>query len=287
MKKSPLHATLQLSMGEYIDAFASLVYEHYQRAMSDDVLFQELSLSDEEQARFSVEYSTVLLVMATLAFKVKPKLTTEKYRDRIQQRMAESAYKKILGDADEQTISGCMTFYETKVKIFSQICTNLSSTVSANRQKDVVGFARYLADKVITPSRRTYVHVTVYEEVGHGGAASVPEGVTEAISVDMGCVGEGLSCTERQTSICAKDSGGPYSYQVVGKLIDAAKRMGADYAVDVYPHYGSDVEVTLHAGHDIRHGLIGAGVYASHGYERSHIDGVYNTLKVLCGYLNV
>ena len=106
MKKSPLHATIQLSMGEYIDAFASLVYEHYQRAMSDDVLFQELSLSDEEQARFSVEYSTVLLVMATLAFKVKPKLTTEKYRDRIRQRMAESAYKKILGDADEQTISG-------------------------------------------------------------------------------------------------------------------------------------------------------------------------------------
>ena len=35
----------------------------------------------------------------------------------------------------------------------------------------------------------------------------------------------------------------------------------------------------------IRHGLIGAGVYASHGYERSHVDGVWNTLKVLAGYL--
>mgnify|MGYP000192395214 FL=1 len=69
--------------------------------------------------------------------------------------------------------------------------------------------------------------------------------------------------------------------------IDAAKKMGADYAVDVYPHYGSDVDVTLRAGFDIRHGLIGAGVYASHGYERSHIDGVYNTLKVICGYLDV
>ena len=151
----------------------------------------------------------------------------------------------------------------------------------------LLGFAKYLSDNRITPSRRTYVHVTVYEEVGHGGAASVPEGVTEAISVDMGCVGDGLSCTERQVSICAKDSGGPYSYEVVSKLIDAAKRTEADYAVDVYPHYGSDVEVTLQAGHDVRHGLIGAGVYASHGYERSHIDGVYNTLKVLCGYLNV
>ena len=151
----------------------------------------------------------------------------------------------------------------------------------------LLGFAKYLADHEIIPARRTYIHITVYEEVGHGGASNVPEGVTEAISVDMGCVGEGLRCTERQVSICAKDSAGPYSYEVVGKLIDAAKKTGADYAVDVYPFYSSDVDVTLGAGFDLRHGLIGPGVYASHGYERSHIDGVYNTLKVLCGYLNV
>ena len=61
-----------------------------------------------------------------------------------------------------------------------------------------------------------------------------------------------------------------------GKLIDAAKREEADYAVDIYPHYGSDVEATLRAGNDVLHGLIGAGVYASHGYERSHKDGVEN-----------
>ena len=151
----------------------------------------------------------------------------------------------------------------------------------------LLGFAKYLSDNKIIPSRRVYAHVTVYEEVGHGGSASVPAGVTEAISVDMGCVGNGLQCTEKQVSICAKDSGGPYSYDVVGKLIDAAKKTGADYAVDVYPFYGSDVEATLRAGNDIRHGLIGAGVYASHGYERSHMDGVMNTLKVLCGYLDV
>ena len=151
----------------------------------------------------------------------------------------------------------------------------------------LLGFAKYLADNKIAPKRKTWVHVTVYEEVGHGGSGSVPEGVTEAISVDMGCVGNGLQCTEKQVSICAKDSGGPYSYEVVGKLIEAAKKTGADYAVDVYPFYGSDVEATLRAGFDIRHSLIGAGVYASHGYERSHIDGVFNTLKVLCGYLEV
>ena len=148
----------------------------------------------------------------------------------------------------------------------------------------LLGFARYLSENSITLKRRTYAHVTVYEEVGHGGSGSVPQGVTEAISVDMGCVGSGLSCTEKQVSICAKDSGGPYSYEVVGKLIDAAKATEADYAIDIYPMYGSDVEATLRSGYDIRHGLIGPGVYASHGYERSHMDGVYNTLKVLVGY---
>ena len=151
----------------------------------------------------------------------------------------------------------------------------------------LLGFAKYIRDNNITLPRRTYVHVTVYEEVGHGGSASVPAGVTEGISVDMGCVGDGLSCTEKMVSICAKDSGGPYSYEVVGKLIDAAKNEGADYAVDVYPHYGSDVEATLRAGFDIRHGLIGPGVFASHRYQRSHLEGVLNTLKVLKGYLKV
>ena len=148
----------------------------------------------------------------------------------------------------------------------------------------LLGYARYLKETGAVPERKVYAHITVYEEVGHGGSASVPAGVTEAISVDMGCVGEGLDCTERQVSICAKDSGGPYSYAVVKKLIEAAKKTGADYAVDVYPHYGSDVEATLSGGADIRHGLIGAGVYASHGYERSHRDGAENTLKTIIGY---
>ena len=149
----------------------------------------------------------------------------------------------------------------------------------------LLAYAKYLNDEKKTPSRRVHLHVTVYEEVGHGGAASVPAGVTEAISVDMGCVGNGLDCDEHKVSICAKDSRGPYSYEVVKGLVEAAKNSGADYAVDIYPYYGSDVDVTLAAGYDIKHGLIGPGVYASHGYERSHKDGVSNTMKLICEYL--
>ncbi len=85
--------------------------------------------------------------------------------------------------------------------------------------------------------------------------------------------------------ICAKDSGGPYNYDLVTELSELAKANGLAYAIDVYPHYGSDVEATLRGGFDIRHGLIGPGVYASHNYERSHVDGVKNTFELLKAYL--
>ena len=149
----------------------------------------------------------------------------------------------------------------------------------------LLGYAKYLKDEGVALKRAVYAHITSYEEVGHGGCASVPAGVTEAIAVDMGCVGEGLECDERMVSICAKDRSGPFDYKVTNALIAAAKKMGANYAVDVYPFYSSDVATTLRAGHDVRHGLIGAGVYASHGYERSHVDGAVATLKVLAGYI--
>ena len=148
----------------------------------------------------------------------------------------------------------------------------------------LLAYATYLKENNIKLDKKVYFLITVYEEVGHGGSY-IPRDVTEAISVDMGCVGDGLECTETQVSICAKDSGGPYAKTIVDKLVKAAIKEGADYAIDVYPYYGSDVEVTLKAGYDVKHGLIGPGVYASHGYERSHVDGVYNTLKVLKAYL--
>ena len=149
----------------------------------------------------------------------------------------------------------------------------------------LLALAKEIKDNNRTLKRKIYLHFTVYEEVGHGASASVPNDAEELISVDMGCVGDGLTCTEREVSICAKDSGGPYNYAVTTALVEAAKSVGAKYAVDVYPHYGSDVEASLRSGWDVRHGLIGAGVYASHGYERSHIEGVENTLKLLEAYV--
>lgn len=148
----------------------------------------------------------------------------------------------------------------------------------------LLGLARAVAAGEVKLARKVSLLFTVYEEVGHGGAF-VPADTCEMISVDMGCVGDDLGCTERMVSICAKDSGGPYNYELVSALADTAKRLSLDYAIDVYPHYGSDVEATLRAGYDIRHGLIGPGVYASHNYERSHMDGVHNTYELLRAYV--
>lgn len=149
----------------------------------------------------------------------------------------------------------------------------------------LLALAKQVSDKKLILQRRTDIFISVYEEVGHGAKAGVPEDAAEFLSVDMGCVGEGLECTERQVSICAKDSGGPYDYSVVNALAACAKEGKLDYAVDIYPHYGSDAEAALGAGYDLKHGLIGAGVYASHGYERSHVDGVKNTIALLDLYL--
>lgn len=148
----------------------------------------------------------------------------------------------------------------------------------------LLGLARAIQDEDWELNRKVSLLFTVYEEVGHGGCF-IPQDTEEMLSVDMGCVGADLGCTERMVSICAKDSGGPYNYDLVTTLSNIAREQKLDYAIDIYPHYGSDVEASLRAGYDIRHGLIGPGVYASHNYERSHVNGVRCTFELLKTYI--
>lgn len=126
--------------------------------------------------------------------------------------------------------------------------------------------------------------ISNYEEVGHG-AAYIPSDIKEMIAVDMGCIGDDLSCKETDVSICAKDSSGPYDYDMTGRLIELAEAEGIPYAVDVYPHYGSDASAALSAGSNIRAALIGPGVHASHAMERTHKQAVLNTTKLLAAYV--
>lgn len=146
--------------------------------------------------------------------------------------------------------------------------------------------AEILSKENRKPAFTTILFFSVYEEVGHG-AASLPMEVSEMLAVDMGCVGDDLSCTEYDVSICAKDSSGPYDYEMVGKLISLAEQNQLKFAVDIYPQYGSDVSAALRGGNNIRGALIGPGVHASHGMERTHWEGLSNTLALLLAYVDV
>lgn len=148
----------------------------------------------------------------------------------------------------------------------------------------LVSILKAIKDNKITPSTNLKFIFTVFEEVGHG-ASFIPEEITELLAVDMGCIGEDLSCTEFDVSICAKDSSGPYDYELTSKLIEFAKSEKLNYAVDIYPMYGSDASAALRGGSNIRAGLVGPGVANSHGMERTHIDALENTFKLLVKYV--
>ena len=136
----------------------------------------------------------------------------------------------------------------------------------------------------LKPRHTIKIIISTYEEVGHG-SAFIPQDITEMIAVDMGCIGDDLSCTEYDVSICAKDSSGPYDYNMTTELINLAKQNNLSYSVDIYPMYGSDVSAALRAGNDIRGALIGPGVANSHGMERTHVSALENTIKLLAAYL--
>ena len=135
----------------------------------------------------------------------------------------------------------------------------------------------------LKPKHTLKLVITTYEEEGFG-LSYLPK-MDEMLAVDMGCVGLHLEGSEEKVSICAKDSRGPYNYDMNTKLINLAKEHKLDYCVDVFPYYSSDVSVALRSGHNIKGALIGSGVAASHGMERSHINGVKNTYELLKAYV--
>ena len=143
---------------------------------------------------------------------------------------------------------------------------------------------KYVKENNLEFKYDTKIYFIVYEEVGHG-ASTVSSSIDEFVTLDMGCVGLDLAGNEFAVSICAKDSHGPYDYELTTRLINLAKENNVDYTVDIFPFYGSDVGAARSAGVDFKGALIGTGVAASHGMERTHIKGIENTLKLIYLYL--
>lgn len=147
----------------------------------------------------------------------------------------------------------------------------------------ILGLLHYLHRTGKKPEQTLKILISNYEEVGHG-CSYIPDGIEEFLAIDMGAMGADLSGDEYRVSICAKDSSGPYDFDMTNRLISLAKEYGIEYAVDIFPHYGSDVSAALKGGHDIRGALIGQGVNASHGQERTHEKGLLQTFLLLAAY---
>lgn len=143
---------------------------------------------------------------------------------------------------------------------------------------------KYMREHDLSFAYDTRIYFVVYEEVGHG-ASAVDEDIDEFVTLDMGCVGSDLNGNEYAVSVCAKDSGGPYDYELTTRLIQLAKKLQLNYVVDIFPFYGSDIGAAYRSGKDVKGALIGSGVSASHGMERTHVQGIENTLKLIYSYL--
>ena len=135
--------------------------------------------------------------------------------------------------------------------------------------------------------RKVYAYFSMYEEIGHG-TSWLPEDAEDMLAIDIAPTGPDQNSDERKVSIFAKDSRFPYHWEMTNELRQTATDAGIDFVMDVFtPHYGTDDDVSLIAGYDIRHAAIGPGTANSHGYERTHIDGLENTYRLLLAYLGI
>jgi len=136
-----------------------------------------------------------------------------------------------------------------------------------------------------TLPRKVWFYFSAYEEIGHG-TSWLPEGVRDILALDIAPLGPDQNSDEHKVSIFAKDSRFPYHWEMTNELREAAIRAGVDYVMDIFtPHYGTDDDTSLVAGHDVRHAAIGPGTANSHGYERTHVDGLENTYGLMMAYL--
>lgn len=150
----------------------------------------------------------------------------------------------------------------------------------------LLALAKEIKEKSIEISRPLYLMFTVFEEVGHGASSGHPDGIKDMVAVDMGVVYDDLKTDEMTLSICAKDSSGPYNFDLTNELISLAKDLDLNYAIDVYPFYSSDASAAVSSEYDYRHALVGPGIAASHGYERTHEKGLEETYKLLIAFVS-
>ena len=149
----------------------------------------------------------------------------------------------------------------------------------------LLNLLRLYKEEGITLPVTTQFAFSVFEEVGHGANSSLSDKAVEYLAVDMGAMGDDQQTDEYTVSICVKDASGPYHYEFRQHLVELAKAKDIPYKLDIYPFYGSDASAAMSAGAEVKHALCGAGIESSHSYERTHVESVEATERLVDAYL--
>ena len=150
----------------------------------------------------------------------------------------------------------------------------------------LLAWLRQLRREGAAPTRKVYVYFAMYEEIGHG-TTWLPEDVCDILALDIAPTGPDQTSDEQKVSVFAKDTRFPYHWEMTNELVETAKQADLAYAVDIFtPHYATDADASVLAGHDVRHAAIGPGTANSHGYERMHMNGLRATYELLARYLS-
>ena len=148
-----------------------------------------------------------------------------------------------------------------------------------------LGAFKALIDHDVVLPVNAHLLVTIAEEVGLGASHGLDADVAEMVSIDISVVAPDQASTEHTVNVAAQDSSGPFDYHLVHRLAGLCRHHGIDHRRDVYGYYRSDAASALEAGAETRAALIGFGIDASHGYERTHLDGIRRVAELIAVYL--
>ncbi len=168
-----------------------------------------------------------------------------------------------------------------------------SGFVVSRHLDDKAGVAAVLAafkavkEAKVTVPIRAHLLITISEEVGHGASSGLSHKVGEMLSVDAAVVAQDQQSTETGVSIAMQDMHGPFDFHLTRRLHALAVTHGLEVHRDVFRYYRSDVAAALEAGAETRAALIGFGVDATHGHERTHLDALVNVAELVALYLQM
>jgi peptidase M42 family hydrolase len=149
----------------------------------------------------------------------------------------------------------------------------------------VLGAIKAVVDSGVALPVTCHLLITCTEEIGHGASHGIDPMAAEIVSVDAAVVAPGQQSREDAVCIGMADGVGPFDYHLTRKLISLAAEYEVPLVRDVFDHYRSDLAAALEAGADTRVALVGFGVDATHGHERTHLEGLRHLAELLALYL--